>query len=339
MGRIGGIQIAGIGSYVPTKVVTNEDLAALGCDSDWIVRRTGIKERRHAAADEFTSDMCYEAAIKCLQSAGTTAAEVDLVLVATMTPDYPSPSTACYLQNRLGAVAPAMDLNAACAGFMYALLTAGQFVAAGNSQCALVVGTDLMSRSVDPNDVKTYPLFGDGAGAVIITPSSKSPGPDSNLAKGNASEIVSYQLCSEGWGADMLRVSAGGTRRPLTPEAYARGEQYLAMDGRGVFKWAVRVIDESIEQVLEDAGVCADDLKLVVMHQANERILDSAVAGLKLPSEKVLMNLDRYGNTSAASIPLVLDEAMQAGRIERGDLVLLCGFGAGLSWGTALLRW
>lgn len=334
MGKIAGIQVAGIGSYVPTKVVTNEDLSALGCDSDWIVRRTGIKERRHAAADEVTSDMCYEAAMKCLKSANKTVADIDLILVATMTPDYPSPSTACYLQNRLGAVAPAMDLNAACAGFMYALLTAGQFVSNGNSQCALIVGADLMSRSINPHDVKTYPLFGDGAGAAIVSPTAES-----QTAGENASEIISYQLCSEGWGADMLRIAAGGTRCPLTPEAYAKGEQYMAMDGRGVFKWAVRVIDESIEQVLDDAGVSADELKLVVMHQANERILDSAVAGLKMPPEKVLMNLDRYGNTSAASIPLVLDEAIQTGRIERGDLVLLCGFGAGLSWGTALLRW
>ncbi|TWU37111.1 beta-ketoacyl-ACP synthase III [Novipirellula artificiosorum] len=329
MGSISGVQVTGIGTYVPENIVTNEDLAALGCDSEWIVRRTGIRERRHAAKDQVTSDMCYFAAKRCLESAGRSAADVDLVIVATMTPDYPSPSTACYLQNRLGAIAPAMDISAACAGFMYGMLTAGQFVSSGNSQCALVVGADLMSRSVDPTDVKTFPLFGDGAGAVILSPTPQ----------GESSEVISYQLCSEGSGADMLRIAAGGTRRPLTPEAYLAGEQYMSMDGRGVFKWAVRVIDESIEQVLADAGVAAEEIKLVVMHQANERIIDSAVAGLKLPSEKVLMNLDRYGNTSAASIPLVLDEAMQAGRIERGDLVLLCGFGAGLSWGTALVRW
>ncbi|WP_146403421.1 beta-ketoacyl-ACP synthase III [Planctomycetes bacterium CA13] len=329
MGKIAGVQIAGIGTYVPEKIVTNEDLAALGCDSEWIIRRTGIKERRHAAPDQVTSDLAYEAALKTLKSAGRTADEVDLIIVATMTPDHPSPSTACYLQGRLGSVAPAMDVSAACAGFMYAMLTAGQFVATGNSKCALVVGSDLMSRSVDPKDVKTFPLFGDGAGAAILTPTEKT----------ESSGILSYQLCSEGWGADLLRIPAGGTRRQLTPEAFGNGEHFLAMDGRGVFKWAVRVIDESIEQVLADANVTADELKLVVMHQANERIIDSAVAGLKLAPEKVLMNLDRYGNTSAASIPLVLDDAIAQGRLERGDLVLLCGFGAGLSWGTALMRW
>lgn len=328
MGRIAGIQVAATGSYVPEQIVTNEDLAALGCDSEWIIRRTGIRERRRAADDQATSDLCYEAAIRCMEKANVSASQIDLIIVATITPDHPTPSTACHLQRRLGAVAPAMDVNAACAGFMYGMVTAGQFIAAGNSKCALVVGADLMSRTVNPEDKKTYPLFGDAAGAMLLTSDEASGG-----------GVLSYQLGSEGCGGDMLCIPAGGTRQTLTPDAYAEGQQYLTMDGRNVFKWAVRVFDESAKQVLADAGVEADQLDLVVLHQANQRIIDSAVSDLRVPREKVFVNLDRYGNTSGASIPLALDEAARSGRIESGDLVLLCGFGAGLAWGTALMRW
>lgn len=327
MGRVSGVRIAATGSYVPVEIVTNEDLAALGYDSEWIIRRTGIRQRRRAAADQATSDLCFEAAIRCMQEAGVTAEQIDLIIVATMTPDHPTPSTACHLQRRLGAIAPAMDVNAACAGFMYALVTAAQFVAAGNSGCALVVGADLMSRTINPNDKKTYPLFGDAAGAVILQPDDSHAG------------ILSYQIGSEGCGGELLSIPAGGTRAALTPELYASGQQYLVMDGRNVFKWAVRVFDESAKQVLEHADVSPEQLDLVILHQANQRIIDSAVSDLNVPPEKVFVNLDRYGNTSGASIPLALDEALRAGKIKRGDLVLLCGFGAGLAWGTALLQW
>ena len=328
MGKIGQIKIAGIGSYVPEKQVTNEDLAALGCDSDWIVRRTGIHCRYHAREDQATSDLCYEASIKAMKSADVCAEEIDLVIVATMTPDHPTPSTACHLQRRLGVTAPAMDLNAACAGFMYGMITAGQFIATGNSRCVLVVGADMMSRMIDPEDKKTYPLFGDAAGAVVMKPSEDA-----------TSEVLSYQLGSEGCGGELLCIPAGGTRMQSTPESIAEGKQFLQMDGRNVFKWAVRVFDESTKDVLDDAGVEAEDVSLVVMHQANQRIIDSAVSGLNLPADRVFVNLDQYGNTSAASIPLALDEAVQAGQVHKGDLVLMCGFGAGLSWGTALMRW
>jgi 3-oxoacyl-[acyl-carrier-protein] synthase-3 len=327
MGRVRGVKLAATGSYVPEEVVTNDDLAALGCDSEWIIRRTGIRERRRAAPDQATSDLCYEAAIRCMQQAQVTADQIDLIIVATITPDHPTPSTACHLQRRLGAVAPAMDINAACAGFMYGLITAAQFVAAGNSRCALVVGADLMSRTINPDDNKTYPLFGDAAGAVILKPDEQSAG------------ILSYQLGSEGCGGEMLCIPAGGTRKALTPEVFASGQQYLVMDGRNVFKWAVRVFDESAKQVLQHAGVEADAVDLVILHQANQRIIDSAVADLHVPADKVFVNLDRYGNTSGASIPLALDEAFREGKIQRGDTVLLCGFGAGLAWGTALLQW
>lgn len=327
MGKVAGVEIASLGAYVPEEVVTNEDLAALGCDSEWIVRRTGILERRRAAEDQATSDLCYAASLEAMQRAGVTAEEIDLIIVATMTPDHPTPSTACHLQKRLGVFAPAMDVNAACAGFMYGMVTAGQFIAAGNSKCALVVGADLMSRTVNPEDKKTYPLFGDAAGAAILKPNAGGEG------------ILSYQLGSEGCGGEMLCVPAGGTRQSLTPEAHQSGQQYLRMDGRNVFKWAVRVFDESAKQVMAEAGVTSDQLGLVVLHQANQRIIDSAVSDLNVPEEKVYVNLDRYGNTSAASIPLALCEAASEGRIKKGDLVLLCGFGAGLAWGTALMRW
>lgn len=335
MGVAQGVRIVATGSYVPEEIVTNEDLAALGCDSDWIVRRTGILRRRRAADDQATSDLCYEAARRCMDEAGVTAGEIDLIIVATITPDHPTPSTACHLQRRLGCIAPAMDINAACAGFMYAMTTAAQFISAGNNQCVLVVGADLMSRTVDPKDIKTYPLFGDAAGAVIMTPTDNKGDCEPNAASG----ILSYQIGSEGCGGEMLCIPAGGTRQPLTPKAHAEGQQYLTMDGRNVFKWAVRVFDESAKQVLQAADVSAENLALVVLHQANQRIIDSAVSNLNVASDKVFVNLDQYGNTSGASIPLALDEAVRAGRLNRGDLVLLCGFGAGLAWGTALLRW
>ncbi len=346
MGSVLGVRVLATGSYVPDQIVTNEDLAALGCDSDWIVRRTGILRRRRAADDQATSDLCYEAALRCMDTAGITADQIDLIIVATITPDHPTPSTACHLQRRLGAIAPAMDINAACAGFMYAMTTAAQFIAAGNSKCALVVGADVMSRTIDPKDIKTYPLFGDAAGAVILTPDGidpdDSPNQDDSSSPTDTPEksgIVSYQLGSEGCGGEMLCIPAGGSRQSLTPEAYADGQQYLTMDGRNVFKWAVRLFGESAKQVLAAANVPASELSLVVLHQANQRIIDSAVADLHVDAEKVFVNLDQYGNTSGASIPLALDEAVRAGQIDRGDYVLLCGFGAGLAWGTALLRW
>lgn len=327
MGKVTGVRIAATGSSVGAEVVTNEDLAALGCDSEWIVRRTGIRERRRASDEVATSDLCYEAATECLKRARVSVDQIDLIIVATITPDHATPSTACHLQRRLGAIAPAMDVNAACAGFMYGLVTGSQFIAAGNNRCVLVVGADLMSRTINPNDKKTYPLFGDAAGAVLLTPGQAGGG------------ILSYQIGSEGCGGEMLCIPAGGTRQELTPEAHQQGLQYLTMDGRNVFKWAVRIFDESANQVLNDGGVDASELDLVVLHQANQRIIDSAVSNLNMSRDKVFVNLDRYGNTSGASIPLALDEAAQAGKIQRDDLVLLCGFGAGLAWGTALLRW
>jgi len=333
MGRALGIRVLATGSYVPDHIVTNDDLAALGCDSDWIVRRTGIVQRRRAADHQATSDLAYEAALRVLREANVSVDQIDLIIVATITSDHPTPSTACELQRRLGATAPAMDINAACAGFMYAMVTASQFILAENARCVLVIGADLMSRTVNPDDKKTYPLFGDAAGAAILTAAEVD---DDVVAQ---SGILAYQLGSEGCGGEMLCIPAGGSRMPLTPDAHGAGQQFLRMDGRGVFKWAVRVFEESARDVLDAAGVAADSLDLIVLHQANQRIIDSAVSDLNVPEDIVFVNLDRYGNTSAASIPLALDEAVRSGRIKRGDHILLCGFGAGLAWGTALLRW
>lgn len=327
LGRLTGFEIASTGSYVPEDVVANEDLAALGCDSDWIVQRTGILERRRASDSQATSDLALEAATQCLERAGVSAADVDLIIVATITPDHASPSTACHLQRKLGCIAPAMDVNAACAGFMYALVTAGQFVASGAARNALVVGAEVMSRTINPNDVKTYPLFGDGAGAVLLQPSQ-------DKSKG----LVSYTLGAEGCGGQLLCIPSGGTRRPLSEETIAAGEHYLHMEGRSVFKWAVRVVAESSRDCLVHSGVEIDDLDLMILHQANIRIIDSAVSDLGISREKVFVNLDRYGNTSAASIPLAFDEAMTSGQLQPGNRALLCGFGSGLAWGTAVLQ-
>lgn len=345
LGRVAGVRIAGTGSYVPDGVVSNEDMAALGCDSEWIVRRTGIRARRHASEDQATSDLCFHAARRCLESARAnnpdfSVADVDLVLVATITPDYPTPSTASILQSRLKISAPAMDLGVACSGFTYALVTASQFVAMGNAKHVLVVGSDLMSRTIDPEDKKIYPLFGDAAGAVIVTSTVGTASQIRNVDGGvPADGLLAYQLGSEGAGAELLCIPAGGSRQLLTPEAHAAKQHYMAMDGRNVFKWAVRVVDESIHDVLNAAGVSAQDLDLIILHQANQRIIDSAVSDLNVDPAKVFVNLDQYGNTSAASIPLAIDEAARAGRLKRGDLVLMSGFGAGLAWGTLLLRW
>ena len=330
IGTCPNIFIAATGSYVPDQIVTNAELAALGCDSDWIVQRTGILERRKAADDQASSDLAYLAAIKCLENAGVEPGVVDLVICATMTPDHVTPSTACLLQRRLGCVAPAFDVSAACSGFMYALITAAQFVRGGSARNALVVGAEVMSRTVNTQDIKTYPLFGDGAGAVLLQPCAPSNG----IANG----LIRFTLGSEG-DTNALCVPAGGSREPTTVESLRLGRQYLAMDGRTVFKWAVRVVDDCSRDLLASAGLQPEDIDLVVLHQANIRIVDAAISYFGIAREKVFVNLDKYGNTSAASIPMALDDANRLGLLKRGDLVLLCGFGAGLSWGASILRW
>jgi 3-oxoacyl-[acyl-carrier-protein] synthase-3 len=322
-----GVQVLAMGAALPPQRVTNEDLAAIGCDADWIRKRTGIEERRHAAPGSGASDLATLAAQRALERAGVSAADIDLIIVATATPDTSIPSTACIVQRRLGCMAPSMDLNAACSGFVYGLVTAAQFVHSGCSRRALLIGADLMSRTVNPRDPKTYPLFGDGAGAAILAPGEPSQG------------LLAYALGADGNGAELLCIPGGGSREPLDPERLAEGRQYLAMSGKPIFKWAVRLIGDSIRDVLRHAGLTPDQVQHVVLHQANKRILEAAFESLGFRPSQAVVNIERVGNTSAASIPMALEEVASAGRIARGDVVLLCGFGAGLTWGTVLLRW
>lgn len=326
--RVTGVGISGIGSYVPDRVITNAELESrYGFEPGWVEKRTGILERRYAADDQGTSDLAVKAAKRALESAGIGPEDVDLLLVGTFTPDFTCPSTACLVQDKLGVDAPAVDLQAACSGFMYALATGAQFVATGNAKNALVIGADVNSRIVEPADQGTAPLFGDGAGAVVLTPGTDRQG------------LICYQLGADGAGGCMLDRPVGGTARPITPELIASGQHYLKMDGRNVFKWAIKAVTESIRLVMERASLSVDDVKLFVLHQANIRIIDHAMDVLGIPSEKVCNNLDRVGNTSAASIPLALDEAARLHSLDSGDLILMCGFGAGLTWGTGLFRW
>jgi 3-oxoacyl-[acyl-carrier-protein] synthase-3 len=323
-----GVRVLASGSYVPDAVVTNDHLhQRLGFDSDWIYKRSGILERRHALAHQATSDLCHEAARRCIDQAGVNPKDIDLVLLATFTPDMSFPSTACLVQDRLRLNCAAVDLQAACAGFMYALITGAAYVASGASDLALVIGGDCNSRILNPNDLKTYPLFGDGAGAVL-------------LARGRPDQgLVSYSLGADGSGGDLLSRPACGSRLPPAPEHITKGLHFMHMDGRAVFRWAVAILCDTIQDVLKDAGLTPGDVELYIPHQANVRIINAAIDVLRIPRSKVFNNLDRYGNTSAGSVPLALDEALAEGRIQPGNLVVLSGFGAGLAWGTALMRW
>jgi 3-oxoacyl-[acyl-carrier-protein] synthase-3 len=323
-----GVQVVSCGSYVPDVVVSNEELQArFGFDSNWISQRTGILSRRHARPEQATSDLCVEAAKRAIRAARVNPAEIDLVVVGTFSPDFAFPSTACLVQDKLGLDAAAVDVQAACAGFMYAFITAAQYVATGNRKLALVIGGDCNSRITNPHDQRTAPLFGDGAGAVLLAAGEPHQG------------LICYQMGADGSGGALLDRPSGGSRRPMTHEDLDAGLQYMQMDGRNVFKWAVHLLTDTIELVLDKTGMSVHDVSLYVLHQANIRILNSACEQLGIPEEKLFNNLQKYGNTSGGSIPIALDEAFQAGRINRGDTILLSGFGAGLAWGTALLRW
>jgi 3-oxoacyl-[acyl-carrier-protein] synthase-3 len=323
-----GFRIVGTGSYVPDVIVTNEHLREqLGCDSEWIVRRTGILERRHARPHQATSDLCCEAGRRCIEKAGVDARDIDLLILATFTPDMPLPPSACHVQERLGLSCAAADLHAACSGFMYGLITGASYILSGASDLALVIGGDCNTRVINPKDVKTFPLFGDGAGAVL-------------LARGRPDQgILSFSLGVDGSGADLLTRPAGSSRMPCTPELLAQNMHYVFMDGRAVFRWGVNILCETVRDVLNATSLQPNDVELYLPHQANMRIIKAAVENLGIAPEKVYSNLCRYGNTSAGSIPLLIDEALAEGRIRPGSLLVLSGFGAGLSWGTAVLRW
>jgi len=330
-GRAVGFRLAGIGSSVPANVVTNADLARLGCDPEWIISRSGIHERRHAPPEMATSDLAASACRAALADAGADPAAVDLLVLGTFTPDMSIPSTACIVQEKLGLDAPAMDVTAACAGFAYALVTAANFMAAGSSRLSLVAGADTNSRVVDPEDIKTWPLFGDGAGAVLLEASvSESSGPEHGL--------LAFSLGSDGRGAGLLACPMSGSRHPVSAEGLARREQFMQMDGRAVFKRAIRLAEENIRQVVERSGVAMEAIDLFVLHQANARIIEGARESLGISSDRFLVNLDRYGNTSSGSIPLAMDEAWKTGRIGPGSTIVVCGFGGGLAWGSAVWR-
>ena len=316
------ISITGLGVQVPERVVTNDELSQYVETSDeWIQERTGIKERRIASESEALSDVALPAARTALAQAGLTGGDIDLLVVATVTPDMAFPSTAAILADKLGAVdAAAYDLSAGCTGFMYALVQAYGMLAGGLATRALVVGGDLLSRILDWSDRSTLVLFGDGAGAVVLEPTPERG-------------FLGFELGADGGGGEHLWLPGSGSR------IFDDAERHVKMNGREVFKFATRVLVQSAQDVLERCGVTIDDVDVYVPHQANVRIIDHATKKLGIPSEKVVINVDRYGNTSSGSIPLALKDAEADGRLQPGKLVLMTGMGAGLTWGSALMRW
>jgi 3-oxoacyl-[acyl-carrier-protein] synthase-3 len=321
-------RITGTGSYAPAKVLTNVGLERMVATSDeWIVERTGIRERRIAAVGEACSDLGVVAAERALKAAGVAAADLDFILVATCTGDQPMPATACLIQHRLGAIrAAACDLGAACCGFVYALSVADAYVRTGMRH-VLVVGSEVMSVIMDWTDRNTCVLFGDGAGAVVVSATDGNRG------------ILSTHLHSDGSLCDLITVPGGGSRMPPSEKVINERMQYMKMKGNETFKVAVRTLEDVARETLAANGLTVADVDLYVPHQANVRIIRAVAERLGLPMEKVVLNMDRYGNTSAASIPLALDEAVRDGRIKDGSVIMMGAFGAGLTWASALIRW
>ena len=320
--------IEGLGFYLPKKILTNADLEKMVETSDeWIWTRTGIRERHIAADGENTSDLATEAVKAALTNAGLKSTDLDMILVATMTPDMPCPSTACIVQEKLGAPqACAMDVSAACSGFVYGLVMAKQFVASGTYKHIAVIGAEVLSRVVDWTDRSTCVLFGDGAGAAIIGQTTQG-------------QILSTYLGSDGGKADLLKVPGGGVAQPASHASVDSKAHFLKMNGTEVFKHAVRGMSEASLKAIKDAGVKPEQIACVVPHQANVRIIQAVVERSGIPLEKVYLNVDRYGNMSAASTVVALCEAVRDGRLKKGDYGLLVAFGAGLTWGSAVIRW
>ncbi|MFH5183084.1 beta-ketoacyl-ACP synthase III [Paenibacillus sp. TAB 01] len=323
------VGIIGSGKYVPERVLTNKELEQMvETNDEWIVTRTGIRERRLASAEQASSDLAYEAALKALDMAGITAEQLDLIVVATITPDMSFPSTACILQDRLGAKkAAAFDLSAACSGFIYGLANASNFIAAGIYKYALVIGAECLSKITDYTDRNTCILFGDGAGAVVLGQVPEGRG------------FKSFELGADGSGGELLNIKGGGSRCPSSSESLESKRHFIYMAGSEVFKFAVRIMGSAAEEALRKAGLEKSDIDLLVPHQANIRIIQSALNRLNLNEDKAMINLDKYGNMSAASIPVALAEAVESGRVKEGDCLVLVGFGGGLTWGASVLVW
>jgi 3-oxoacyl-[acyl-carrier-protein] synthase-3 len=326
---IKSVGIIGLGSYVPEKIVTNQDLEKVMDTSDaWIADRTGIRARRAAADDEATSDLATKAAQRALEDAGVSAADLDLIIVATLTPDMSFPSTACLVQENLKAAnAAAFDITAACSGFIYGLVIGEQFIKTGVYRKVLVIGAETLTRILDWTDRNTGMLFGDGAGAAVLAETESGYG------------ILGVDLGADGSGGDFLKLPAGGSRTPASAETVAQRQHFVYMNGNEVFKFAVKIMGETTLKALQHAQLSPHDITLLVPHQANIRIIQSAARRLGLPMEKVMVNIEKYGNTSAASVPIALDEAVKSGRIRRGDTIALAGFGAGLTWASSVIRW
>jgi 3-oxoacyl-[acyl-carrier-protein] synthase III len=324
----GAISITGIGAYAPERVLTNDDLSLMMDTSDeWIVERTGIHERRIAAEDQALSDLALPASREALAHAGVDPKTVDLVIVATVTPDMAFPSAGAIIADELGAPdAAAYDLSAGCTGFMYAVAQAYGMLAGGLARRALVVGGDVLSRILDWSDRRTAVLFGDGAGAVVLD----------RVSEGG---FLGFELGADGSGGPQLYLPAGGSRMPASAESVAERKHFVQMNGREVYKFATRVLISSAEKVLAECGRTVDDVDVYIPHQANIRIIDHAAEKLGIPKEKIVVNVDRYGNTSSGSIPLALADAQAEGRLRAGALVLMTGMGAGLTWGSGLIEW
>jgi 3-oxoacyl-[acyl-carrier-protein] synthase-3 len=321
--------IVGTGHALPKRVLTNADLEKLvETNDEWITARTGIKERHIAQPDEYTSTFAYEAARQALVAAGIKPNDIDMIICATVCPDMPLPSTACLIQSQLGAKrAAAFDIVAACSGFIYGLTIADQFIRSGAAKYILVIGSELLSRYVDYTDRATCVIFGDGAGAAVITP------------RDNGSGVLASRIQSDGDFAEYLYIPGGGVRNPANSESLASRLHYIKMKGNELFKIAVRNMCEISQAVLDDARMTANDIDLLVPHQANQRIADAVADRLGIPSEKVYGNIARVGNTSSASIPIALDECVKNNRIKSGDTVMFVSFGAGVTWASALMKW
>ncbi|HXC98012.1 MAG TPA: beta-ketoacyl-ACP synthase III [Verrucomicrobiae bacterium] len=321
--------ISGVGSYVPERIVTNADLEKLVDTSDeWITSRTGIKARRVAATHQFTSDLAARAAIRAMRKAGVKAEEIDLIIVATITPDMPFPSTACIVQQKINAYrAAAFDIEAACSGFIFALEIGQQFIMSRTYNTVLVIGAEKLSSIVDWTDRNTCVLFGDGAGAAILQNRPNSHG------------LLTACMGSDGQKADLLSMPGGGSRCPASAESVAAGLHFLRMDGKETFKNAVQAMNTAAQESLRRCEIDISQIKCIIPHQANRRIIDAVSERLGAKPEQVFVNLDKYGNTSAASVAIALDEVVETKRIQRGDLILMIVFGAGLTWGAAVIEW